>query len=485
MTEYVGGRQPEVEGVWWSKRTVWVDKAQSTGFRGVPDTVWSFHIGGYQVCEKWLKDRKGRRLSKADIEHYQKIVVAISETIRLMKEIDEVIEALGGWPRAFQTGEPKVAVTRALPFRPRTVEPAAGGRYVRCVPLLPLRIAAGGFGEAQPALDEGTEWVEVASRHRLRPGMFVSQVSGRSMEPTIPDGAWCLFAAPVTGSRQGRVVLVQLRDATDPETGERYSVKRYESRKSASDDGWRHEAITLKPDNPEFRPIELDAGDEERLAVVAEFLEVLTDRGEPGKSAAAEDDEPPVQPGKGPAGSKTPAQRSLLDESHEQLDRGESVDEPERGDGARPRADELDRDELVCGLRAIFGDGTTRSRDEAIRDLAREFGFERTGPRIREEIDGAIRAAVRRGVLANERDVLSLDGRSIEQYDRAFLKEQLLAALGGTAWTDRDEAARALARWLGFRRTGPAIAETVKSLINGLLREDRLEADGSRIRKSR
>ena len=51
-----------------------------------------------QVCEKWLKDRKGRQLSADDRTHYQKIIVAVSETIRLMKEIDEVIEKHGGWP---------------------------------------------------------------------------------------------------------------------------------------------------------------------------------------------------------------------------------------------------------------------------------------------------------------------------------------------------------------------------------------------------
>jgi hypothetical protein len=72
--------------------------------------VWNFHIGGYQVCEKWLKDRKGRTLSKDDIAHYQKIVVALAETIRLMKEIDEVIEQHGGWPGAFQTGSGKALV---------------------------------------------------------------------------------------------------------------------------------------------------------------------------------------------------------------------------------------------------------------------------------------------------------------------------------------------------------------------------------------
>jgi hypothetical protein len=70
----------------------------------VREEVWNFHIGGYQVCEKWLKDRKGRTLSKDEIAHYQKIVVALSETIRLMKEIDGVIEQHGGWPGAFQAG---------------------------------------------------------------------------------------------------------------------------------------------------------------------------------------------------------------------------------------------------------------------------------------------------------------------------------------------------------------------------------------------
>src|SRR5262249_22500378 len=58
ITEFMGGRNREVEKVSWSKNTVWTDKAQTIGFDGVPEAVWNFHIGGYQVCEKWLKDRK-------------------------------------------------------------------------------------------------------------------------------------------------------------------------------------------------------------------------------------------------------------------------------------------------------------------------------------------------------------------------------------------------------------------------------------------
>jgi predicted helicase len=75
---------------------VWINQTQYFG--GVPKAVWEFHVGGYQVCHKWLKDRKGRKLTYDDTQHYQKVVVALSETVRLMAEIDEVIGEHGGWP---------------------------------------------------------------------------------------------------------------------------------------------------------------------------------------------------------------------------------------------------------------------------------------------------------------------------------------------------------------------------------------------------
>ena len=57
--------------------------------------IWNFHIGGYQVCEKWLKDRRGRTLSYVDLEHYSKVITAIQETIRVAAEIDAAIPK---WP---------------------------------------------------------------------------------------------------------------------------------------------------------------------------------------------------------------------------------------------------------------------------------------------------------------------------------------------------------------------------------------------------
>jgi type I restriction-modification system DNA methylase subunit len=119
ITTYTGPTNSVVGRVGWSSDTVWLDAGKTSardghratkpgtiGFHGVTEEVWDFHIGGYQVCHKWLKDRKGRTLSKDDLAHYQKIVVVLNETIRIMQEIDEVIEAHLGWPGAFQIAAP-------------------------------------------------------------------------------------------------------------------------------------------------------------------------------------------------------------------------------------------------------------------------------------------------------------------------------------------------------------------------------------------
>jgi len=110
---FTGPNKPVVCKVGWSNNTVWIDAVKpkkdaadarvtgTVGFRGVPEDVWHFHIGGYQVCEKWLKDRRDRTLTAEDIAHYHRIVIALHETIRIMREIDEVIDAHGGWPGAF------------------------------------------------------------------------------------------------------------------------------------------------------------------------------------------------------------------------------------------------------------------------------------------------------------------------------------------------------------------------------------------------
>ena len=95
LTEWPVKGDNEVEKVQFTEKDnrVWINKTQY--FRGVPKAVWAFDVGGYQVCHKWLRDRKGRKLTYDDTQHYQKIVVALNETIRLMGEIDALIPS---WP---------------------------------------------------------------------------------------------------------------------------------------------------------------------------------------------------------------------------------------------------------------------------------------------------------------------------------------------------------------------------------------------------
>jgi hypothetical protein len=128
ITQFIGSPNPEVGRVAWSNNTVWLNappcKSGATqqpgtcGFQGVPEDVWNIHIGGYQVCQKWLKDRKGRTLTDEDIAHYHKIIVALTETIRLMTEIDEVINQHGGWPGAFQTETANNEPSNNQPIQP-------------------------------------------------------------------------------------------------------------------------------------------------------------------------------------------------------------------------------------------------------------------------------------------------------------------------------------------------------------------------------
>jgi len=77
----------KVDKIIYEDGKVWINNEQY--FDGVKENVWKYQIGGYQVCEKWLKDRKERTLTFEEIQTYLKIVTALSKTIKLQKEIDK------------------------------------------------------------------------------------------------------------------------------------------------------------------------------------------------------------------------------------------------------------------------------------------------------------------------------------------------------------------------------------------------------------
>lgn len=89
ITTYPQDGTNEVTKIIYKDEQVWINDTQY--FTGVPEAAWEFYIGGYQPAQKWLKDRKGRVLSFEEILHYQKIIVALVETNKVMGQIDTVI----------------------------------------------------------------------------------------------------------------------------------------------------------------------------------------------------------------------------------------------------------------------------------------------------------------------------------------------------------------------------------------------------------
>jgi len=88
LTQYPADGDNIVGKIKYENGSVYINEAQY--FANVPPIAWEFYIGGYQPAQKWLKDRKGRELGFEDILHYQKIIVALVETDRVMKEIDKI-----------------------------------------------------------------------------------------------------------------------------------------------------------------------------------------------------------------------------------------------------------------------------------------------------------------------------------------------------------------------------------------------------------
>jgi hypothetical protein len=76
-------------------------------FKGVSNDVWEFHGGGYQLCDKWLKARRGQELSMKEALAYRRMLVAIKTTLRLMERLDEVIQDYGGWEPFVRSSIPR------------------------------------------------------------------------------------------------------------------------------------------------------------------------------------------------------------------------------------------------------------------------------------------------------------------------------------------------------------------------------------------
>ncbi len=147
--------------------------------------------------------------------------------------------------------------------------------YLNSVPLYDLDAAAGGFSEVQKA--EHKDWVEVSGDIRLSENMFACRVIGESMNKVIPNESVCLFRIEQGGSRNGKIVLVELSDVDDGDGGSHYTIKEYESFKVEDEDGWHHQKILLKPLSYDetFEILEITEDSSISFRVIGEFLRVL------------------------------------------------------------------------------------------------------------------------------------------------------------------------------------------------------------------
>lgn len=132
-----------------------------------------------------------------------------------------------------------------------------------CIPLYSLRAACGAFVEGETPEEEG--WVD-ATGHGFTPDpkrFFVVRAKGKSMEPRIKDGSFCVFEKYNGGSREGEIVLTEIK-GTDSDYDCGFTIKKYHSEKIKTDEGWEHSTIILQSLNPDCPNIELEEGERYR-----------------------------------------------------------------------------------------------------------------------------------------------------------------------------------------------------------------------------
>ena len=147
--------------------------------------------------------------------------------------------------------------------------------YVNSIPLVDISAAAGNFSELQNHNE--LTWIELPINISVKKGYFICKVLGESMNQIIPNGSYCLFKQDDGGTRNGKIVLVESTGIHDNEFGSGYTVKEYQSIKTITENGWKHDKITLKPKstNTEYTDIQLVEDDLINFKVVGIFEKVI------------------------------------------------------------------------------------------------------------------------------------------------------------------------------------------------------------------
>lgn len=146
-------------------------------------------------------------------------------------------------------------------------------KYISYFPVYSIKAACGVFGRREPVSPLG--WMKVEGTFAKDRTKFIVQAKGRSMEPKIQDGDYCLFKMYSGGSRDGKIVLAEHPGEVDSEQEGAYSIKQYHSTKVVTEEGWQHESIELRPLNSLYDPIVITEDNAEDFRIVGEFIQVL------------------------------------------------------------------------------------------------------------------------------------------------------------------------------------------------------------------
>jgi DUF2075 family protein/DNA replication protein DnaC len=227
--------------------------------------------GRIEVDPKKYFDQNGKK-GIADLEDLKAYIINIYKTIMYRGIKGTFVYAYDKNLREYLKQHIS-AFKKEIPFRILRFDEVKP--YINSVPLVDISAAAGSFSDLQ--IHSDLEWVELPFNISAKKGYFICKVIGESMNKKIPNGSYCLFRQDEGGSRNGKIVLVELFDKQDSESGSCYTVKEYYSKKNIDESQWYHESIRLKPlsDNPGFSDIEVDEDELINFKVVGIFECVL------------------------------------------------------------------------------------------------------------------------------------------------------------------------------------------------------------------
>jgi uncharacterized protein len=281
----------EIEGtkLWWNRESIdWINSTGSVNEVGCIHTTQGYDLNyagvifgpeisfdpfnkEIVILKENYHDRNGKSSIK-DPEELKDYILNIYKTIMLRGIRGTYVYACDPRLREY--------LSQFIPHRKNSLSisrlPSEKVQpFINSIPLYNLEAAAGEFSD--PQMVEDCDWVDPLPNYRPSPDLFACKVVGESMNRIIPNGSVCLFRKYTGGTRNGRIVLVQLTNLHDPETGSKYTVKQYTSIKTVTGESWEHETIILKPvsTDPNFHDIVLREDSAADLRVLGIFEAVI------------------------------------------------------------------------------------------------------------------------------------------------------------------------------------------------------------------